>query len=163
MRLTGPVSKLSSSVDAFRAAFQSLLDNPSMNRPSYVRVLLALASGLTLALSFPNFNLSLLAWISVGLLVLACAGARPVVAILCGMLSALVFFPLSLTWMDVVMRQYGDVGVWTSAGILGLVGVAGGIIFAVFYFGSGARLAERIIVRMLAGPISLGGRRIPAR
>lgn len=135
MRLTEPVSKLSSSVDAFRTAFQSLLDNSSMNRPAYVRVLLALASGLTLALSFPNFNLVLLAWISVGLLVLACVGARPVIAILCGMLSALVFFPLSLTWMDVVMRQYGDVGAWTSAGILGLVGTAGGIIFAVFTLG----------------------------
>ena len=76
-----------------------------MNLPWYTRVLLALASGLTLALSFPNFNLSLLSWISVCLLVLASAGARPVIAILCGMLSALVFYPLSLTWMDVAMSE----------------------------------------------------------
>jgi apolipoprotein N-acyltransferase len=106
-----------------------------MNRPWHIRMLLALASGLTLALSFPNFNLSLLAWISVGLLVLASVGARPIIAIACGFLSALVFYPVSLTWMDVVMRQYGDVGMWTSASILALVGVAGGIIAAIFTLG----------------------------
>ena len=92
----------------------------------YTRALLALASGLTLALAFPNYNLSLLAWISVTLLVLASVGARPVVAPAYGMLSALVFFPMSRTWIDVVMRQYGDVGFWTSAGILALIGIAGG-------------------------------------
>ncbi len=112
-----------------------------MNLPWYTRVLLALASGLTLALSFPNFNLSLLAWISVGLLLLASAGARPMIAVACGMLSALVFYPLSLTWMDVVMRQYGDVGMWTSAGILALVGIAGGIIAIIFT--SGVALVSR--------------------
>jgi apolipoprotein N-acyltransferase len=101
----------------------------------YTRALLALASGLTLALAFPNYNLSLLAWISVTLLVLACVGARPAVAPVYGMLSALVFFPMSLTWIDVVMRQYGDVGFWTSAGILALIGIAGGIICAVFTWG----------------------------
>src|ERR1700722_6148149 len=101
----------------------------------YTRVLLALASGLTLALAFPNYNLSLLAWISVTLLVLASVGARPAVAPMYGMLSALVFFPMSLTWIDVVMRQYGDVGFWTSAGILALIGIAGGIIAAIFTWG----------------------------
>lgn len=51
------------------------------------------------------------------------------------MISALVFYPVSLTWMDVVMRQYGDVGWWTSAGILALVGFAGGLIAAIFTWG----------------------------
>ena len=100
-----------------------------------VRALLAIASGAALALSFPNFNLSLLAWISVGLLVLASYGARPRVAPLYGFLHALVFYPLSLPWMDVVIRQYGNVDALSAAGVLGLVGVAGGVICAVFTWG----------------------------
>ena len=100
-----------------------------------VRALLAIASGAALALSFPNFNLSLLAWISVGLLVLASYGARPRVAPLYGFLHALVFYPLSLPWMDVVIRQYGNVDALSAAGVLGLVGIAGGFICAVFTWG----------------------------
>lgn len=98
----------------------------------YTRVLLALASGVALALSFPNYNLPLLAWIAISLLILASYGARLRVAPLYGFLHGLVFYPICLPWIDVVMRQYGDVGPWTSAGILGLVGIAGGIICAFF-------------------------------
>lgn len=112
-----------------------------MNCPWHTRVLLALASGLALALSFPNYNLSLLAWVAVGLLLLASYRARPAVAPIYGFLHALVFYPVSLPWMDVVMRQYGNVDPWTSAGILGLVGIAGGIISA--FFSWGVALASR--------------------
>ncbi|HTW23597.1 MAG TPA: apolipoprotein N-acyltransferase [Candidatus Baltobacteraceae bacterium] len=106
-----------------------------MTFPWYTRVLLALASGVTLALAFPNYNLPLLAWISVALLVLASYGARLRVSPLYGFLHGLVFFPICLPWIDVVMQQYGDVGPWTAAGILGLIGIAGGIICAVFSWG----------------------------
>src|SRR5271154_4315607 len=101
-----------------------------MNFSWYTRVLLALASGLTLALSFPNYNLPLLAWISIGLLVLASFRARPAVAPVYGLLHGLVFYPVCLPWIDVVVRQYGNVGFWTSAGLLALIGIAGGIICA---------------------------------
>ena len=113
-----------------------------MNFSWHTRLLLALASGAALALSFPNYNLALLAWVSVGLLVLASSGARPAVAPLYGLLHGLVFYPLSLPWMDVVMRQYGNVDPWISAGVLGLVGIAGGIICAVFSWGV-ARASRR--------------------
>jgi apolipoprotein N-acyltransferase len=103
-----------------------------MNFSWYTRLLLALASGVALALSFPNYNVSLLAWISVGLLVLASYRARPVVAPLYGFLHGLVFYPICLPWIDVVVQQYGGVGPWTSAGLLALIGIAGGIICAVF-------------------------------
>jgi apolipoprotein N-acyltransferase len=106
-----------------------------MNFSWYTRVLLALASGLTLALSFPNYNLPLLAWFSVGLLVLASFRARPAVAPLFGLLHGLVFYPVCLPWIDVVVQQYGNVGWWTSAGLLALIGLAGGIISAVFSWG----------------------------
>jgi apolipoprotein N-acyltransferase len=106
-----------------------------MNWPWHTRVLLALASSLALALSFPNYNFSLLAWISIGLLVLASFQARPVVAPLYGFLHALVFYPVCLTWIDVVVRQYGDVPPLTAAGLVALIAIAGGIILALLTHG----------------------------
>ena len=111
--------------------------NPA-NFPWQTRALLAIASGAAFALSFPNFNFSLLAWISVGFLVLASFGARPAVAPLYGFLHAIVFYPMSLPWMDVVIRQYGNVDALTAAGVLALVGLAGGAICAVFTWGIAA-------------------------
>ena len=101
----------------------------------YTRALLALASGVLLALAFPNYNLPLLAWISIALLVLASYGARLRVSPLYGFLHGVAFYPICLPWIDVVMQQYGDVGPWTSAGILGLIAVAGGLICAIFSWG----------------------------
>ena len=96
------------------------------------RVLLALGSGIALAFSFPNYNLPLLAWISIGMLVLASIGAPPREAPLYGFLHAFVFYPICLPWIATVMRQYGNVDPWISAGILGLFGIAGGIIWSTF-------------------------------
>jgi apolipoprotein N-acyltransferase len=94
----------------------------------YVRVPLAVASGAALALSFPNYNLSLLAWAAVGLLILASIGARPRAGGLYGFLHGVVFYPLSVPWIDTVMHQYGSVDAITSAAILALLSVS----FAVF-------------------------------
>jgi len=96
------------------------------------RVLLALGSGIFLALSFPNYNLALLAWLSIGMLVLASIGAPPREAPLYGFLHAFVFYPICLPWIATVMRQYGNVDPWLSAGILSLFGIAGGIIWSTF-------------------------------
>ena len=96
------------------------------------RVLLALGSGIALALSFPDYNLPLLAWISIGMLVLASIGAPPREAPLYGFLHAFVFYPICLPWIATVMRQYGNVDPWLSAGILSLFGIAGGIIWSTF-------------------------------
>ena len=117
-----------------------------------MRVLLALASGAALAFSFPNYNFSLLAWISVGLLVLASYGARPAVAPLYGFLHALIFYPVSLTWIDVVVRQYGNVGVWTAAGLLILIGIAGGIICAVFSWGVALASHRSVLLTLSLAP-----------
>jgi apolipoprotein N-acyltransferase len=112
-----------------------------MNLNWYTRVLLAVSSGVVLALSFPNYNFSLMAWVAVGLLALASYHAKLSVSPLYGLLNGLAFYPISLPWMDVVMRQYGDVGPWTSAGILGLVALVGGLITAVF--SAGVAIASR--------------------
>ena len=100
----------------------------------HTRVLLAVASGAALGLSFPNYNLPLLAWLAVGMLVLASCGAGPVESLLYGFLHGLVFYPVCLPWVDTVMRQYGNLDPWTSAGILGLIGVAGGVVCSIFSF-----------------------------
>ena len=81
-----------------------------------------------MALSFPDYNLSLLAWAAVGLLMLAAFGARPRAGLLYGFVHGVVFYPLSVPWIDTVMHQYGNVDPWTSAGILGLLSAA----FALF-------------------------------
>ena len=63
---------------------------------------------------------------------LAALGARPGIAALCGFLHGLAFYPTCLTWIATVIHQYGDVDPLTSAGIVCLIGLAGGIILSVF-------------------------------
>src|SRR5271166_6596940 len=106
-----------------------------MNLSWHTRALLAIGGGAALALSFPNYNLSLLAWLSVGMLVLASCGARPLASPLYGFLHGLVFYPIGLPWIDVVMQRYAGIDPWASVGILGLMGTAGGIVFSVFSWG----------------------------
>src|ERR1700693_6016067 len=101
----------------------------------HTRALLAVGSGVALALSFPDYNLPLLAWIAVGMLALACAGARPAESLLYGFLHGVVFYPVCLPWIAVVMHQYSNVDPWTSAGIVSLIGIAGGIVCSVFSIG----------------------------
>jgi apolipoprotein N-acyltransferase len=103
-----------------------------MNFRWHTRALLAVGSGAALALSFPNYNLSLLAWISVGMLVVASCDARPTLSPLYGFLHGLAFYPICLPWIDVVMRQYGNVDALSSAGILLLIGIAGGMVCSLF-------------------------------
>ena len=98
-------------------------------------MLLAVASGVALALSFPQYNFPLLAWIAVALLMLASIGAKPAESLLYGFLHGLVFIPISVPWIDTVMQQYGNIDPWTSAGILGLLAIRDGMIFAVFSLG----------------------------
>jgi len=99
------------------------------------RALLAAASGATLALSFPDYNLWPLAWFSIGMLVLASVGAHRGESPLYGFLHGMVFYPVCVPWIDTVMRQYGNLDPWTSAGILGLMAVAGGLLCSLFSWG----------------------------
>jgi apolipoprotein N-acyltransferase len=112
-----------------------------MTLPRYVRVLLAIASGAALGLAFPNYNLYLLAWVAMGLLVLAAAGAPLKEAPLYGFLHGQVFYPVCLPWVDTVMRQYGNIDPWIAAGFVGLIGFIGGLICTMF--STGVALASR--------------------
>jgi apolipoprotein N-acyltransferase len=106
-----------------------------MTLPRYARFLLAIASGAALAFSFPNYNLSLLGWAGVGMLVLASFEAGPAEALFGGFLHGIVFYPLSVPWIDTVMRQYGNVDPWSAAAVLGLMSVALAIFPVVFSWG----------------------------
>src|SRR5713101_9971157 len=85
------------------------------------RLLLALLSGLALALAFPSYNLSALAWIGVAGLLLASLGAQPRHAALYGFLHGAIRAVVSLPWIDTVMRVHGGVPAAAAAGILALM------------------------------------------
>src|ERR1700723_2483915 len=112
-----------------------------MNLPRYARVLLAIGSGAALGLAFPNYNFYLLAWVAMGLLVLASAGAPLKEAPLYGFLHGQVFYPVCLPWVDTVMRQYGNIDPWISAAFVGMIGFIGGLICMAF--STGVALASR--------------------
>ena len=123
-----------------------------MNFRWHTRLLLSLASGALLALAFPNYNLPLLAWVAVCVLILASCGARLSVAPLCGFAHGIVFFPMCLPWMATVMQQYGNVNPLLSAGILALVGIAGGILLALFSWAVAFLSRKSLVATCLAAP-----------
>lgn len=123
-----------------------------MNFSWYTRVLLAVASGVALALAFPSYNLPLFGWIAIGLLALASFGARPRIAWIYGLINAMVFYPMSVPWIDVVMRQYGDVGPLTAAGILGLLAFTAGVLTAIFSWGVAFASRRSMLFTCLLAP-----------
>ncbi len=88
-----------------------------------------------MALPFPNYNLPVLAWISVCLLLLASLGARPLEAVLYGFLHGVVFYPMTLPWIYTVLRMYGNLDAATAAGVLGLISFAAALFPAAFCLG----------------------------
>ena len=106
-----------------------------MTRLRSTRLLLAIGSGIAMALAFPNYNLVPLAWVSLCLLLIAALGARPFEAALCGFLHGIIFYPMALPWIYTVMRMYGNLDAPTAAGVLGLMAVAGALFPAVFCLG----------------------------
>jgi apolipoprotein N-acyltransferase len=116
------------------------------------RALLAVSSGAALAVSFPDYNLWPLAWFSVGMLVLASVGAHRGESPLYGFLHGVVFYPVCVPWIDTVMRQYGSLDPWTSAGILGLMAVAGGLLCSLFSWGLAGASRKSIALACALAP-----------
>ena len=97
-----------------------------------LRLLLALASGVALALAFPNFHIPILGWIAPAFLILAALGERPGFALLLGMLQGAAFYGLSVPWFYTVLRQYGPLPVMQAAAVFGAVIVVTSIFRAAF-------------------------------
>ena len=112
----------------YRAVYNAV----AMNLSKTVRLLLALVSGIALALAYPLFNLPILGWIAPAILIVAVIGERPRFAIVLGFLQGAVYFGLDLPWFFNVMRQYGPLPVAQAAGIFLLIVLILSIFHAVF-------------------------------
>jgi apolipoprotein N-acyltransferase len=97
-----------------------------------VRLLLALSSGVALALAYPSFNIRLLGWIAPALLIVAVLGERPRIAFLLGWLQGAAYYELSVPWFYTVMRQYGPLPVIQAGAVFALVIVATSMFHAAF-------------------------------
>jgi apolipoprotein N-acyltransferase len=103
-----------------------------MNTSRTVRLLLALASGVALALAYPSFDIPLLGWIAPALLIVAVVGERPQFAFLLGWLQGAAYYGLSLPWFYTVMRQYGPLPAIQAGAVFALVIVATSLFHAAF-------------------------------
>ena len=75
----------------------------------------ALASSLLLILSFPNFDLSFLAWVGlIPLLIVIARRPAPVRAFLLGWVAGTVFFYGSCYWLTYSMIHYGGLSTWLA-------------------------------------------------
>jgi len=97
-----------------------------------VRLLLALASGVALALAYPSFNIPILGWIAPALLIVAVLGERPRFAFQLGWLQGAAYYGLSVPWFYAVMRHYGPLPMIQAGAVFALVIVATSLFHAAF-------------------------------
>ena len=140
MNRTGPGNGLIGNSPSTLSAFSGVCrtNGPAsynavaMNLSRTVRLLLALASGVALALAYPSFNIPLLGWIAPALLIVAVLGERPRFGFLLGWVQGAAYFGLSLPWFYNVMRQYGPLPVIQAGGVFALVIVVMSLFHAAF-------------------------------
>ena len=104
----------------------------AMNLSRTARLLLAIGSGVALALAFPLYNLPILGWIAPALLIVAVVNETPRFALLLGWLQGAVYYGLSVPWFYTVMRQYGPLPVVQAGAVFALVVFATALFHAAF-------------------------------
>jgi len=77
---------------------------------SRLRWIAALASGISLAFAFAPYDIGILAWTSLALLIGAAVGAGPWRGFVYGWAHGLMFFGLTLPWIYTVMHVHGGMG-----------------------------------------------------
>ncbi len=82
-----------------------------------LRWIAAVASGLALAFAFAPYDIGLLAWVALALLIAAAVGAGWGRALLYGLAHGIVFFGVSLSWIYTVMRVHGGLTPLEAAGV----------------------------------------------
>jgi apolipoprotein N-acyltransferase len=121
-----------------------------MNNP--FRLALSAASGLILVAAYPQFHFYPCAWISLIILMIALADARPRFAALCAFVHGIAFFTPSLTWLYVTFRIHGGVTPLMSSVALGAI-VAGCSVFPMLFGWAFARVAQKSLpLAYLAAP-----------
>jgi apolipoprotein N-acyltransferase len=81
------------------------------------RLTAAVASGVALAFCFPPYSLSILAWVSLALLMAVSLGASSRSAFVYGFAHGAAFCVISMPWAYTVMRVYGNLSVIEAAGV----------------------------------------------
>ncbi|HEX8961266.1 MAG TPA: apolipoprotein N-acyltransferase [Geobacteraceae bacterium] len=112
-----------------------MTEKSAVSRRDYI---LALLSGVLLALSFPEPGLSFLAWFSFVPLFIAIAGKEPRVAFRLGFISGLAAYGGILYWLNIVMTTYGRLH-WSVSFCLFLLLTA----YLALYTGGAAFLVRR--------------------
>lgn len=87
---------------------------PFLSVGRFKSVFLATVSGLLIILSFPNFNLSFLAFIALIPLLVAMEGVSPKTAFKLGWLCGVVAYSGMLYWIMVVMGEYGHLPIYVT-------------------------------------------------
>jgi len=100
--------------------------------PARRRIALSFASGVALALAFPNFNLPLFGFVAVAGLILASLDGGVGEAALRGLLFGSAFYLFSTPWIYTVMRQYGPLPAWQAAVVMALMILAASPCFVAF-------------------------------
>ncbi len=93
-------------------------------KPSAWRILLSLAAGLALALSFPEYNVPAIGWVSVAGLLYAVLDTGVRQAGLCGFLFGVIFYAVDIPWVGAVLQKYGPMPWWQGYGVLALLVMA---------------------------------------
>jgi len=81
---------------------------------NYKEILLALLSGVLTALSFPKFNLSFFAWISLIPLLFIISGKKPKPSFLLGLIAGFSHYALLIYWIPSVPAHYGNLSLGLS-------------------------------------------------
>ena len=110
--------------------------------------MLASASGVLLALSFPKFGHPALGWIALAPLLVALSGTPPRRAFALGLLTGVIYFTGTLYWITRVMVVYGDLAPW-----VGLLINAALILYQATFVALFALIVRRIVVKH--GPAAL--------
>jgi apolipoprotein N-acyltransferase len=105
---------------------------PGAETHSYLRLLIAAASGAALSLSFTGLYLSIYSWVCIAILLLSLFGARPRVAFASGFLHGLFFVLTSVPWIATVLSVHGGLSIAGGWGVLLLIAMAWGILIGTF-------------------------------
>lgn len=127
-----------------------------MKKPIESRdILLSAASGVLIALSFPKFSLSPLAWVGLVPLLITLKDKEQKGAFWFGWLAGLVFFLITINWVTITMHNYGKVPMPVSYAIMFLLALYLGLYTAIFAYLYNMTKEGSPIIRLIVGPCIL--------
>ena len=103
-----------------------------MKLSNTTRLLLALGSGVVLALAYAPYGLTLLGWVAPAALIVAALGASVRSAFFLGWLQGAVYYGLSMPWIYTVMRRYGPLPAIQAGAVFVLFILATSVFHAAF-------------------------------